>query len=298
MAELPTDPRPRLPLVRLEHLDELWFQVTGTRCNLRCHHCFISCSPTNDSFGFLTLEQVRRHLRESVTLGVKEYYFTGGEPFLHPDLVAMLEETLQYGPATVLTNATVFRDEWLSRLAVAEQASLYSLEFRVSIDGFSAETNDPIRGEGTFDRAMSGLEKLLDYGFLPLITAVQTWRVEDEGAVVGAFRERLQRVGYAHPRIKLIPTIRLGAEVTRTHGYSSEDRVTAEMLDGYDAGKLLCHHARLVCDRGVYVCPLLLETPRAKLGDSLSESLGPFAITESACATCYQHGAICSNQSR
>src|SRR5713226_4853187 len=125
------------PVVPLAHLDELWFQVGGTLCNLECHHCFISCSPTNHTFGFLDLETVRRFLDESVRLGVKEYYFTGGEPFLNPEIVPILELTLTHGPATVLTNGTVFKDEWLDRLHRAEEASPFSLEARVSIDGFT-----------------------------------------------------------------------------------------------------------------------------------------------------------------
>src|SRR5438477_10866006 len=149
-VELPTVPAPEVPL---QHLDHLWFQVTGTVCNLTCRHCFISCSPHNHSFGFLDLDTVRRYLEESVALGVKEYYFTGGEPFLHPDLTAILELTLHFGPATVLTNATVLKDAWLQRLRRAEEKSPYSLEFRVSIDGPDAESNDPIRGAGAFDRA-------------------------------------------------------------------------------------------------------------------------------------------------
>src|SRR5258708_29566289 len=133
---LPILDRPA-PVVLLAHLDDLWFQVGGTLCNLTCRHCFISCSPHNHSFGFLNLETVRRYLDESVALGVKEYYFTGGEPFLNPDMTAILELTLHYGPATVLTNGTVFKEEWLSRLERAEKESPYSLEFRVSIDGFT-----------------------------------------------------------------------------------------------------------------------------------------------------------------
>src|SRR5947209_12372612 len=134
------------PLVELAHLDGLWVQVGGTLCNLECRHCFISCSPHNRSFGFLTLETVARVLDESVPLGVKEYYFTGGEPFLNPDMVPILELTLRYGPATVLTNGTVFREAWLRRLAEAGAASPYSLEFRVSIDGYDAAENDAVRG--------------------------------------------------------------------------------------------------------------------------------------------------------
>ena len=105
--------------VELSGLDELWFQVAGTLCNLTCTHCFISCSPHNDSFGFLSLESVEEALTESVSRGVREYYFTGGEPFLNPDLVEMLVRALEHGPATVLTNATVLKDEWLERLREA-----------------------------------------------------------------------------------------------------------------------------------------------------------------------------------
>ncbi|MGH7139912.1 MAG: radical SAM protein [Pirellulales bacterium] len=285
------------PLVHLSSLDHLWFQVTGTRCNLTCHHCFISCSPKNDRFGYLSFQQVQHALVESVGLGVKEYYFTGGEPFLHPEVVAMLVETLHYGPATVLTNGTVLNNEWLTELATAERESLYSLEFRVSIDGFSPETNDPIRGTGTFERAMRGVVQLVEHGFLPIITAARTWPDADEPEIVGRFLEMLKSRGYVRPRLKLLPTLRLGAEVERTHGYSATERVDEQMMVGFDASQLICEHSRIVTDRGVYVCPILIESPDARLGDSLAESLRPFAIRHGACFTCYQYGAICSNPS-
>src|SRR5258708_3220075 len=124
MVPLPILDHPA-PLVPLAHLDDLWFQVSGTLCNLTCHHCFISCSPHNHAFGFLSIAAVQQALDESVALGVKEYYFTGGEPFLHPDMVEILERTLRYGPATVLTNGTVFKPTWLERLARAEAGSPY-----------------------------------------------------------------------------------------------------------------------------------------------------------------------------
>jgi molybdenum cofactor biosynthesis enzyme MoaA len=285
------------PQVALAHLDHLWFQVGGTLCNLTCHHCFISCSPTNHSFGFVTLADVRRNLEDSVALGVKEYYFTGGEPFLNREMTAILVETLRYGPATVLTNATVLRDEWLAELAEAEANSPYSLEFRVSIDGFSPATNDPIRGEGTFERAMRGVRKLVEHRFLPIITAARTWAEADEDAVVAGFVSMLRAAGYERPRLKVLPTLRLGAEETRTGGYDRQERVTAEMLAGYDQSQLICEHSRIVTDRGVYVCPILIDSPEARLGDALTEALGPYPLRHGACFTCYQHGAICSNPS-
>jgi molybdenum cofactor biosynthesis enzyme MoaA len=293
---LPLLDRPA-PLVPLAHLDDLWFQVGGTLCNLECTHCFISCSPHNRSFGFLDLETVRRALVESVRLGVKEYYFTGGEPFLNRDMVPILELTLQYGPATVLTNGTVFKDEWLERLRRAERASPYSLEFRVSIDGFTAADNDPIRGPGSFDRALHGVRQLVAHGFLPIITVARMREDAGDEALLGGFVRLLQAEGYDRPRVKILPVLRLGAEAERCRGYYPNERVTPEMMAGFDQGQLLCNHSRIVTDRGVAVCPILIEAPDAHLGKTLEESLIPFPLRHQACFTCYQYGALCANPS-
>jgi uncharacterized Fe-S cluster-containing radical SAM superfamily protein len=283
------------PVVPLAHLDQLWFQVGGTLCNLECRHCFISCSPHNHTFGFLDLATVRKALDESVRLGVKEYYFTGGEPFLNRDMVPILELTLRYGPTTVLTNGTVFKDEWLQRLRRAEEASQYSLEFRVSIDGFTAEQNDPIRGPGTFERAIHGVRQLVAHGFLPIITVTRTRDDADDEALVDGFVRVLKGNGYDRPRLKVLPVLRIGAEAERYRGYRPDERVTPEMMDGFDVGNLICNHSRVVTDRGVYVCPILIEAADARLGATLAEARVAYSLRHHACYTCYQYGAICSN---
>ncbi len=287
--------RPEAPWVALDHLDTLWFQVTGTICNLRCTHCFISCAPDNHTFEFLTLAEVLGWLERSEAWGVKEYYFTGGEPFMHPDLPRMLGAALERGPASVLTNGTLLPDRALEPIARAARASIYSLEIRVSIDGPSPETNDPIRGAGTFERALEGVRTLLAHGFLPIVTATQVWDPERDEEMRRAFVDVLRGAGYRYPRLKILPSLRIGREARRARGYDDRERVTPEMLDGYDATQLLCASSRVVTSKGVYVCPILIDAPSARLGASLDEASRPFAIDRSACYTCWLHGAICSN---
>jgi AdoMet-dependent heme synthase len=286
------------PAVPLEALDQLWFQVAGTVCNLRCRHCFISCAPDNHSFWFMGRGQVRAALEESVGLGVKEYYFTGGEPFMNREMEGILRDTLELGPATVLTNATLVpprRAEALARLA---GESLYTLELRVSLDGITREMNDGIRGEGAFDRCMAGVEALVEVGFLPIITCMRSWPEGETERYLAGFRELLAGVGYDRPRVKIIPPLLIGEEAKRSRGYDETERVTHEMLHGFDLSQLLCTQARLVTARGVYACPILLESPAARLGDTLVEAAGaPSLLAESACFTCYMSGAICSNSS-
>ena len=283
------------PSQELESLDELWFQVGGTLCNLSCNHCFISCHPGNDTFGFLDIETVRKYLRESEKLGVREYYFTGGEPFLNRDMLQIIEETLAIGPATVLTNGTVFTPLSIEALREIAQGSHYSLELRVSIDGYNPQTNDPIRGEGTFEQAMAGVRLLVEAGFLPIITIAETWPEQEGPAVFESFVATLKEAGYARPRIKILPTLHLGMEAERTRPYSQSERISPEMMENYDSSQLLCSRGRTVTDRGVAVCPLLIEAPDAHLGDSLEEASVPFRLAHGACHTCYVHGAICSN---
>ena len=283
------------PDIELRSLDELWFQVAGTVCNLTCEHCFISCSPQNHSFEFLSYADVERALQDSVRFGVREYYFTGGEPFLNKDLRRMLKRTLEFGPVTVLTNGTVLKDEWLAELYEAEQQSRYSLEFRVSIDGPSAEVNDPVRGEGTFVRALRGVTQLCEAGFLPIITMTQTWDDSENLQILTRFRDVLTEHGCARPRLKILPRLKIGAEENRTEGYQETERITPEMMLDFDREQLLCHHSRVITNRGVYVCPILLDSSDARMGDSLIDSRQPFTMKHGACYTCYQYGTICSN---
>ncbi|MCS6850798.1 MAG: radical SAM protein, partial [Gemmataceae bacterium] len=228
---------------------------------------------------------------------VKEYYFTGGEPFLNPDLVSILELTLRYGPATVLTNGTVLKDDWLQRLGDADAASPYSLEFRVSLDGFTADSNDPIRGPGTFARTLDGIRRLVRHGFLPIVTVTKVEDSSDDAALVEGFVRLLRENGYPRPRLKVLPLLRIGAETKRGRGYRPDERVTADMMAGFAVEQLLCHHSRTVTDRGVYVCPILLDAPDARLGSTLAEARGPAMLRHQACFTCYQYGTICANPS-
>lgn len=285
------------PLLELDHLDNLWFQIAGTLCNLRCSHCFISCSPENHALGMMTFEQFLPYLHEAVQLGVKEFYFTGGEPFANPDLLKVLAATLQVGPATVLTNATLFSSPVVKELASLRDTSIYSLELRVSLDGFSPETNDAIRGPGTFRRIMRGIKLLREGGFLPIITAMRSWPIEQDEAKLAGFKASLGEIGYRCPRIKLLPALKIGQEALRDQGYSEHDYLIKSMMIGYDKSQLMCSNSRIVSVRGVHVCPILVDQTGSLFGSRLASAKKPFELRYQACLTCYQYGALCSNAS-
>jgi molybdenum cofactor biosynthesis enzyme MoaA len=288
---MPAAPPPAVPSLAL---DTLWFQVAGTVCNIECTHCFISCSPANHSHEMMSLADVEVRLEEARELGVREYYFTGGEPFMNRDLLPILEATLRQGPATVLTNGMLLRPEVCRRLRELFDASEYSLDVRVSLDGFDRESHDAIRGKGVWDRVMIGLKNLADEGLNPVITV--TTAAEGVASAEGRtrFLDLIRGFGFARPRLKVLSLFRIGAEEQRTRAYEEWERLTGLALTEEDARKLQCSTCRMATSKGVYVCPILIEEPAARMGDTLTDTLRAFPLKYGACHTCWVDGVTCT----
>jgi hypothetical protein len=241
----------------------------------------------------MTLEQVRPFLEEARTLGVKEYYFTGGEPFLNADMEAILRETLQVGPATVLTNGLLLDKERCARLRKLADGADYSLDLRLSIDGYDAASNDPIRGRGTFERVLKGVRNLIAAGLNPVVTVTEV--CDGAGSRVGRekFFELLRQHGVDKPRLKILSVFHIGAEVVRGGAYASWQRLTeADAVDGgWD--HLQCSTCRMVTGRGVWVCPILVNEPSGRMGLTLADTLTDFPLAHQACWTCHAEGVTC-----
>ncbi|HEX6198982.1 MAG TPA: radical SAM protein [Thermoanaerobaculia bacterium] len=286
-----------VPRVALRSLDTLWFQVAGTVCNLACTHCFVSCSPTNRTHDHLSLETVRAYLEEAVALGVKEYYFTGGEPFLNPEMEAILEATLACGPATVLTNGLLLDPGRCRRLAELAAASEHSLDLRVSLDGFTAEANDAIRGEGVFERAMAGIRNLAAAGLNPVLTVTEVHEENASHEGKARFFELLRGLGIEKPRLKLLPVFRIGAEAERGGAYEGWQRLSdgdvPPSRDDRSFDHLQCSSCRMGTDQGVWVCPILVNEPDGRMGETLADALGDYPLAHAACWTCHVYGVSC-----
>lgn len=300
VAETPTPETPTpvaptavTPKVELKSLDTLWFQVAGTVCNLACSHCFISCSPTNHTHEFLSLAEVQSYLDEAAELGVKEYYFTGGEPFLNPEMEAIVEATLRVGPASVLTNGLLLDAERCGRLKAMESASDYSLDLRISLDGYSAEANDPIRGQGTYERILQGALNVVRAGLNPVITVTEVHEENGSSAGRQRFLDLLKEKGLARPRLKVLPVFQIGAEAERSGAYQSWQHLSEgdDGDEGWD--HLQCTSCRMVTDQGVWVCPILVNEPEGRMGERLADTLDPFPLEHPACWTCHVYGVSC-----
>ena len=283
------------PLIPLTDIDELWFQVVGTLCNLKCTHCFISCSPTNDTHGMISKERVFEMLEKAKEKGVREYYFTGGEPFLHPDLFELIEATLRQGPLTILTNGILISENKARKIAEIAGNSEYSLDFRISLDGMTAEENDEIRGKGTFNKIISSVDRLYKNGITPIITVTEVR--DGMGSADGRrkFLELLRTFGIEQPRMKFLTPFKIGNEAERTSGYEQYEYVYEGNLIEGEEEMFQCSNSRMVTDDGIYPCPILINHPDAKMGNTLDETENPTELKWSACYTCHVSGVSCRN---
>ncbi len=281
------------PVAPFSHLSTLWVQLTGTWCNLQCVHCINASGPKDPWLKSLDADTVKRYMREAERLGVKEIYFTGGEPFLHKDILELLAFSLRVAPTTVLTNGTMITPHMADNMAILARESPYSLEIRVSMDGVDAEKNDRIRGKGAFAKAVRALQLLSARGLLPILTATEILRDElPEGSeMYEQFRSFLLSLGIEKPRVKIIPIFPTG----RMAGEGGP-LLTDEMLRDFDFSLLQCSETRVVADGGIYSCPILAGLKEARLSEgSLQDSFKPCRLYHVACVTCYQTGMTCKN---
>src|SRR5687767_2867991 len=184
---------PGVPVAPFVRLTALWIQLTGTWCNLECTHCLNASGPREPWLRPLHAGTARRAIADAERLGVKEIYFTGGEPFLHREILPLLAQSLAVAPTTVLTNGILITPAIADALAALAGTAAYSLEIRVSLDDVDAARNDRIRGAGAWAKAVRAIGLLSERGLLPIITATDLLTAEGPQAtgMYGRFRDFL-----------------------------------------------------------------------------------------------------------
>ncbi len=291
------EPRAGVTLARLE---TLWFN-TGTLCNLTCRSCYIESSPRNDSLAYIGLHDVREYLDEieRERLGTREIGFTGGEPFMNPDMPAMLEAVLSRGfEALVLTNAMKPMMKVRSQLLALRERYGDRLTVRVSIDHYSREVHELERGPRSWQPAIDGLHWLARNGFNVDI-AGRLFSGESEAAVRAGFARLFEREAIdldARDPVTLV----LFPEMDASLDVPEITDACWEKV-GTTPAAMMCASSRMVikrkgADRPVIVaCTLLPYDPQFEIGHTLAESFREVKLNHPHCAKfCVLGGASCS----
>ncbi|MEO1328526.1 MAG: radical SAM protein [Pseudomonadota bacterium] len=280
----------------------LWFN-TGTLCNIACAHCYIESSPTNDRLVYLSRAEVERYLAEIRTLDwpTREIGFTGGEPYLNPEMNGMTAAALEAGfEVLVLTNAMtpMLRPLVREGLAALIEAHRERLTIRVSLDHYEAAKHDAERGDGAFDKSLEGLRWLRDQGARIAIAGRTMWDESEADARAGfaalCAREGLA-IDCADPgRLVLFPEMDAAKD-------PPEITTACWGVLGKRPEQVMCASSRMVVKRKgadrptVLSCTLIPYDAAFELGETLAEASRPVALKHPYCATfCVLGGASCS----
>jgi radical SAM protein with 4Fe4S-binding SPASM domain len=178
-------------------------------CNLTCTHCFAGALPRKEKP--LSLEELDRLFAELASLGTFRLGLTGGEPLLRKDIFEIIDLATSHGLCPCITTNGLLITEEIAR-AFGERELVW---LNVSLEGASAETNDRVRGKGTFDKVIDKLALLGRHArFTLAFTIMKTNLHEIErcaglayqvGAHTAVFRP-LYPVGEARNNLQLMPT--------------------------------------------------------------------------------------------
>ena len=286
--------------VALRSLDTLWFN-TGTLCNLTCRNCYIESSPRNDRLAYLTRADVLGYLEEIARDGLPTQLigFTGGEPFMNRDIIAMLRDVLSRGfDALVLTNAMQPMRRLRSQLLSLRAHYGTRLRIRVSLDHYTPEVHEAERGQGSWAPTIDGLLWLARNGFA-MDVAGRRFSGEPEPALRAGFarlfRELDLPVDAADPvRLMLFPEMDSRRDVP-------EITTACWGILHKAPDDVMCASARMVVKRkgataaSVLACTLLAYDPQFELGRTLAEAARPVSLNHPHCASfCVLGGAACS----
>jgi uncharacterized Fe-S cluster-containing radical SAM superfamily protein len=286
--------------VALRRLETLWVN-TGTLCNLTCANCYIESSPRNDRLVYIDRAELRDYLDEieRERLGTRLIGFTGGEPFMNPDLCGMLEDVLDAGlEALVLTNAMKPMMKRRDPLLELGRRHGERLTLRVSIDHYTRHLHELERGPKSWQPTLDGLRWLTDNGFRVDI-AGRLLSGESEAEVRAGFRRLLRQEG-----------IELDADdpVALVLFPEMDERVDVPEITeacwgilGKSPDSVMCASSRMIVKRkgapapSVVACTLLPYDPQFELGSRLTGSRTSVALNHPHCAKfCVLGGASCS----
>jgi len=286
--------------VALRSLDTLWFN-TGTLCNLTCRNCYIDSSPRNDSLAYLTRDEVREYLDEIARdrLPTKLIGFTGGEPFMNPDIIAMLDDVLSRGlDALVLTNAMQPMRRLRPQLLALRNTYGARLRIRVSLDHHAPEVHEAERGSRSWAPTIDGLTWLARNGFA-IDVAGRRFSGEPEQDLRAGFARLFAEldvpIDAADPvRLMLFPEMDSQRDVP-------EITTACWSILHKSPDDVMCASARMVVKRKdaatptVLACTLLAYDPQFELGRTLAEAARPVSLNHPYCASfCVLGGAACS----
>jgi organic radical activating enzyme/TusA-related sulfurtransferase len=202
-AETPFTTGERTPLGH-----RLWV-YTNFDCNLACSYCCAQSSPSAAARR-MDVPTATEAFAQFRAAGGREVFLTGGEPFMHPE-IGDLVRAAEGLERTILTNAMILsRGRRRDTLDALDR----DVVLQVSLDSATPQVHDRQRGEGSWAKALHGIEDARGLGFRVRVAATL---YEQDRHGVGSLHERLDELGIAAADRLIRPVAQEGFATTGLH---------------------------------------------------------------------------------
>ena len=280
----------------------LWFN-TGTLCNIECVNCYIESSPSNDRLVYITKDEVEDYLDQITDRSwpVEEIAFTGGEPFMNPQMIEITEACLARGyEVLILTNAMLpmMRPKMQEGILRLNAAYPGKLTLRISLDHFKEELHDEERGKGAYLKTLKGMEWLRDNSVTMAVAGRTLWGDTDATSREGyatLFAEHGFDIDASNPGMTV-----LFPEMDETVDVPEITTACWGILNK-SPREVMCSSSRMVVKRKgaekptVLACTLLPYDDQFDMGPTLEDAEAPVKLNHPHCAKfCVLGGASCS----
>lgn len=279
-------------------IKELWFH-TGTKCNLACDFCLEGSSPSDKRLLTPKFEEVKPFIDEGLELGVEQFSFTGGEPFLAKDIIKILDYASQFKPCLVLTNGTEPLIKRMDALIELQAKNQHPISFRISIDSPIEANHDAGRGEGNFTKAFVGMRLLHNQGFNISLARHMT-KDEDTPAIEQQYQQIFELNG-----LPLTMNIVAFPDFLAPGAISDVPHITTNCMTQYQTQaqreNYMCANSKMIIKKGdemqVYACTLVDDDEDYFLATTLSKSMNKtINLKHHRCYSCFALGASCSER--
>lgn len=263
------------PVVKLEKLKNLFFQLSSKNCNLNCKYCYLEKNSYKKEDDFLNTDKIKKTLVEVKNEKLNSIYLTGGEPLMHPDFNQILRMCLKISNVTILSNGTMINEKKARFLRRLDDESNFETIYRISLDSVDELENDSIRGRGSFRKAVFAIQCLLKYEFNPIISVVN-YSNKPKQVIFQEFQEYFSKKDFELEDInlKIIPY------------FSSDLGVIENDFSDIDDYRVDCATSRTIAKNGVYACPMLVNDYRARLGSAISDCSNINYLDCEKCSLC------------
>lgn len=275
----------KAPCSELTNLENLWLQLSNVACNLKCKHCFLDCHHDIKKKNFLSLEKIKSTFKNIKHLEM--IYLTGGEPFVHPNIIEIIQEALKISNVRIFSNGTLINEKKVKILKNLENNSKNKISFVLSLDHFTEGRNDEYRARGVFKKVLNSIKLLQNFNFEVNIACVNL-KNEEKNFLKEGFNNLFikNNILINSDKIKILPLLKMGS-FSKFYTISAEKQVVDfNDIENIDLNILDCKTSRVLTSNGIYSCPALVNDPRGKVGETISNFAEKVYLETETCASC------------